>query len=371
MPYSSNLSTTTKGEDAMSVALAEAFPAGEYLAEELESRGWTQQDFAEILGRPAQLVSEIIGGKKEITRESAAQIGAALGTSAEMWLNLQNTYFLWRQSHDQKSRDDLDEVRLRARLNELAPMPVLRKRKIITAASTQEEADQIKRLFGLENIYDKPVLLAAARRSNENECLSPTQMSWLACAQRKAERVTVGPYDRQDLEKLAQELSRRLDTPSALADLPARFAEVGVRLVYVEAFPSSKLDGVSFMLEESPVIALSGRGQRMDKVLFTLLHEIAHVLLGHVDAGPVIDDPDVHTLGQERPADARAAEWVLPRPIGPLPARIGKGWIEATAAELGVHPIIIIGQLQKAGALHWRSVLAKDAPTVTAQLQTW
>ena len=32
-----------------------------------------------------------------------------------------------------------------------------------------------------------------------------------------------------------------------------------------------------------PVIGLSGRGKRLDKVLFTLLHEIAHILKGHVD----------------------------------------------------------------------------------------
>jgi len=87
-------SLTTARETAMNTALAEVFPAGEHLADELDARGWTQAEFAEILGRPAQFVSEIISGKKEITREAAAQIGAALGTRAEMWLNLQDTYFL-------------------------------------------------------------------------------------------------------------------------------------------------------------------------------------------------------------------------------------------------------------------------------------
>lgn len=61
---------------------------GDILADELDARGWTQADFADVLGRPTQFVSEIISGKKEITIESAAQIGAVLGTSAEFWLNL-------------------------------------------------------------------------------------------------------------------------------------------------------------------------------------------------------------------------------------------------------------------------------------------
>lgn len=84
-------STTTDGdrEIEMNAVPAEVFPAGEFLADELEARGWTQAEFAAILDRPAQFVSEIISGKKEITRESATQIGAALGTSAEMWLSLE------------------------------------------------------------------------------------------------------------------------------------------------------------------------------------------------------------------------------------------------------------------------------------------
>ena len=40
-----------------------------------------------------------------------------------------------------------------------------------------------------------------------------------------------------------------------------------------------------------PSIGISGRGKRFDKVLFTLLHEIAHIRLGHLDEKSlVIDD---------------------------------------------------------------------------------
>ena len=34
---------------------AEVFPPGEFLADELEARGWTQTEFAEIIGRPQTL----------------------------------------------------------------------------------------------------------------------------------------------------------------------------------------------------------------------------------------------------------------------------------------------------------------------------
>ena len=42
----------------------EAFPPGEYLADELQARGWTVAQFAEVLGRPVRAVSEINNGRK-------------------------------------------------------------------------------------------------------------------------------------------------------------------------------------------------------------------------------------------------------------------------------------------------------------------
>ena len=66
--------------------LAEAFPVGDFLAEELEERGWSEADFAAIMGRPTRFVEELISGERELTRESAELVGAALGTSAELWL---------------------------------------------------------------------------------------------------------------------------------------------------------------------------------------------------------------------------------------------------------------------------------------------
>lgn len=74
------------------IHLAEVFPAGEYLADELEECGWSHADFADIVGRPSQFVSDIVNGKKDITRTSAVQFAAALGTSPELWLNLQAAF---------------------------------------------------------------------------------------------------------------------------------------------------------------------------------------------------------------------------------------------------------------------------------------
>jgi len=71
---------------------AEAFPPGEYLRDELEERGWTITEFAGIIGRTVQDVSEILNAEQLITPDTARSLSEALGTSAEVWLNLQAAY---------------------------------------------------------------------------------------------------------------------------------------------------------------------------------------------------------------------------------------------------------------------------------------
>jgi HTH-type transcriptional regulator/antitoxin HigA len=75
---------------------AESFHPGEYLGDELKERGWSQLKFAKIIGRPVQVVNEIINGKRGITAPTAKAIGLAFGTGAEVWMNLQVAYDLHR-----------------------------------------------------------------------------------------------------------------------------------------------------------------------------------------------------------------------------------------------------------------------------------
>jgi HTH-type transcriptional regulator / antitoxin HigA len=74
--------------------VAQVFPPGDFIREELEARGWTQGDLARFIGRPLQAVNAIVNAKKEITPETAVALGAAFGTSAEVWLRLETTYRL-------------------------------------------------------------------------------------------------------------------------------------------------------------------------------------------------------------------------------------------------------------------------------------
>lgn len=71
---------------------AEVFPPGEHLADELAARGWTIPQFAELMDQPVQVVADVLDAQIEVTPDLAAAISAALGTSAQLWLNLEQIY---------------------------------------------------------------------------------------------------------------------------------------------------------------------------------------------------------------------------------------------------------------------------------------
>ena len=71
---------------------AEAFSPGDFIQEELEARGWKQEDFAAILGKPLSTVNGIINGKKAIVPETAKKIAAAFGNSPQFWMNLETAW---------------------------------------------------------------------------------------------------------------------------------------------------------------------------------------------------------------------------------------------------------------------------------------
>ena len=83
---------------------AEVFPPGEYVRDELEDRGWTQQDLAQILDRPLVAVNQIITGKRAITPETANGLASAFGTSPDVWLNMESVYQLLQLKTEERDR---------------------------------------------------------------------------------------------------------------------------------------------------------------------------------------------------------------------------------------------------------------------------
>lgn len=69
---------------------------GEVLAEEfLRPSGLTQVAAAERLAIPFQRLNQIVRGRRAVTPDTALRLAQLFGTSAELWLNLQQRWDLY------------------------------------------------------------------------------------------------------------------------------------------------------------------------------------------------------------------------------------------------------------------------------------
>jgi len=359
--------------------LSDTLSPGEYLRKELDARGWSQSDLSSVINRPIQAINEIIQGKRGIMPEMAVALGTALGTGASIWLQREAEYRLSLISNTD------DETLRRARLFDIAPVKEMEKRGWISESRTIDGLEsELKRFFNDSLLDETPVINAAFRQTNKNDEISTSQNAWLFRAKQLASLVNARKFDKTKFENALPTIRALADSREKSAQVPSCLSEVGVRLVIIEALAKTYVDGAMFWLDdESPVVVLSLRYDRIDWFWHTLAHELIHIKNG--DKRSV----DTHLVGESRQtlnesedkADKEASAFLIP------PDRI-KSFIIRTkpfyykekilqfAKVIGIHPGIVNGQLQHLKEIGWntnREMLVKirDIITTTALTDGW
>lgn len=73
---------------------------GKFIADELEALNITASELATALHVPPNRIYQLISGKRALTADTALRLSQWLGTSAELWLNLQKMYELRMAEHE-------------------------------------------------------------------------------------------------------------------------------------------------------------------------------------------------------------------------------------------------------------------------------
>ncbi|MGO4660095.1 HigA family addiction module antitoxin [Ensifer sp. 2YAB10] len=336
---------------------AEVFPPGEFLKDELEARGWTQAEFAEIIGKDARLVSEVISGKRSVTPETAIALGAALGTTPELWMNLEGQYQL------SKVRPKEDTIARKADLHGRFPVREMVKRGWIEATKSVDVLQQqLLDFFGIATIEEEPQLRYAAKSATYRE-VPVTQVAWFCRAKKLANLAPAGDFSAQRLTKAQTQLREQLAHTDGTQRVPGILAQAGIRFVIVEAISGSKIDGACFWLDKnSPVIAMSMRFDRVDNFWHTLFHELDHIVHKEGQAAPILDvdimDPDSGKPDIEVRANENAAEALIPKAemdgfIARVNPMFSEEQIIGFARRISVHPGLVVGQLQNRRLIPW------------------
>lgn len=357
-------------EPTLTYTPREVSPPGATLRDLMDERDWTQRELAHRLGRPIQAVNEILAGKKEITEDTALELERVLQVPAQFWLVRESQFreSLARQRSAGAAGAHLPWL-------EQFPLKALQAASVLpdgrlTAAFKQQLVEPLLRFFGVASPagwqahYDQmQVQFRRARPSRQTDVAAIT--AWLRMGELQASRLQLPDYSASRLTA-ALPAMRALSTAPADRTLPMLVrlcADAGVALVLVPALPGTHVSGVVRWLGGRPLIQLSLLGKTNDGFWFSFFHEMGHVLKHRSRAIYLDDAADGDTVesAEEQEANRFAADTLVPRTAQ---ARLARLPLDAAsiidfAAEIGVHPGIVVGQLQHRGRIGWADALSK------------
>lgn len=338
---------------------------GSIVDEHREAAGMTQSELAQRLGFSTKHVNRLLGGLEPVTPETALKLEAVFGLPARVWLALESRY----REHLARTAD---EESLVAEEHWLAQVPHRDLAKLGWIPSKQKGAILVRSLrtfFGVASLDYLPRVWqetqAAYRKTEAFQSHEWAMLAWLAQGERNAERIRCQPFDASALRAALPGIKAlsRMPGTEFLEPLVARCAEFGIALVFLAAPKGARVSGATRWLDKDrALVQLSFRYKTDDHLWFTLFHEFGHVLL-HGKRSEFIDfEHETDRTDQEREADEFATrQLVAPAEMTRFIAYgdFSPAAVQSFAAEQGIAPGIVVGQLQHRGVVPFRSVLSK------------
>jgi addiction module HigA family antidote len=343
-----------------------AVAPGEFLDEWLQDQAMTQGQAAERLGCSRKQVNELIHGRAPISGETASRLARLTGIPVDAWLRYEALY-----------RADLARIRDEENLAEYAdaihPKATAYLRSRGVTAATKRNPGQLVSDFlafhrcGTWHAYEQMVEhemsgeYSLAALSENRSTLDRTLLSTWLCAAEREERFEIGrhgEYSEEKLRELLPALRERTATPDGalLADVTWILGDAGVVFVHIPPPEKLPLYGITRWINERvPVIQQSGRRQTDGYFIWTLFHEIGHVL----------NDPrgEVHVEYSTKKKRNSAAEKAANRfaletlfgtaGLAPFRGLKRNQDIRSAAAQLGISPGLAVHQMHRTRLLDY------------------
>jgi HTH-type transcriptional regulator / antitoxin HigA len=343
-----------------------AVPPGSYLKEWLDDEGITQEVAAQRLGVSRKTINQIVRGGN-VSPDHAARLGRISPISADVWVRIQAQYDADRERLRQESSLGAQVDRISTHVRKF-----LKEHGYVKsdARNPGKLSDEFLRFHGVATweAFDEcsldPVksdFALAFRTETRKASLEPTSLvTWLRACELAPEMDGLDEltYSEQMLRESLSALRARTANPDSqmISDLARMLRQSGVVLTAHEAPTAFPLHGVTRWINGIPVIHQTLRQRRDGFIVFTLFHELGHVLN---DAPGETHLDDVEANGKrsssEKAADEFAWEVLLP---GDARARIrgleSDREIRAAAHELEVSPGLLVFQLHRTRALDRR-----------------
>lgn len=328
-----------------------ATPPGATIKEQLEYRGMSQREFAKRMDYSEKFISQLINGQVELTPNTAHRLEMVLGVPSAFWMNLEARYReKLLQVEDENSIEEDKQIARKFPYAQMAKFGwVEPARSVTTKVIELRKFFEVVRLALLNEDRLAPGI--AYRRQKETAESEYALLAWAQKAKIDARGITTGKINVEKLEECIPKLREltSMDPADFQSLLVSMMAECGIATVFLPHLEHTFLNGATFCDGSKIVLALTLRGADADKFWFSLFHELAHIINGHIGrtAGT--------TEEEERIADAFARDTLIP-PEEYAQFAIGNktySTVVSFANEIGIAPGIVVGRLQKDGHLQY------------------
>lgn len=335
---------------------------GEYLEEVLEVREIKKREFADRVGLSVKAVSQIINGKSLFSPEAALRFERVLGIDAALWVNMVESYELFKAREEEDRKLQAAEVTAWVRrfptadLKRLGILPDTRKIDRLA-----EALFRFLRISSLDAWEEYTAGKAALyRQSGKRPVSREATEAWLTLAEREAEGIDTAEYDKRRFSEALRQIRgfTLLPPEEFFPRMVELSAAAGVALVVVPELKGTRISGAARWLSPGrALIALSLRYKSNDQFWFSYFHEAAHLL--HHGKRIFIDRKD-GAVGEEREdegiderieaeANEFAGNLLIPKADYRHFTASGSFFdadIRRFAGRIGIHPGIVVGRLQ-------------------------
>ena len=323
-----------------------ATPPGATIKEQLDNRGMTQKEFASRMGMSEKHISKLINGDVHLTPDVAERLEMVLNIPASFWNKLEAIY--QEKLTKVKNENELIEEKNLAQkypYNKIASWGM-----VPSTNKWKEKIINLRKFFGvsrLKLVQNEDLLPIACRKLSNTDKSTFIMIALAQYAKIKARDMQVSSFCIDTLKHKISEIRKltmhkTLDFDETLVDI---FKSCGIALIYLPNIKGSFLHGITFYDNNNHkiIIGITMRGKYADRFWFSLFHEIAHIIKGH------IYQKDGTSNTNEQEADNIAAEYLIPS------AKLKQFYqaqnytitsINHFSNCIGIGPDIIIGRLQ-------------------------
>ncbi|TKG88243.1 hypothetical protein EYV94_27295 [Puteibacter caeruleilacunae] len=235
----------------------------------------------------------------------------------------------------------------------------LKKEGFLKGISDYSEIEKkIVSFFGLNTIfeYNKATsnfsLFSKSKISVEEQKKQKMINFWLKCSQATFEYID-NPYDYN--EDLLIQLTKKIktfttDIRNGFFTIIDVLFKIGVTVIVEPYLTRTTSYGVTMMVNSKPCIIITDQGKRYDKLWFTLLHEIYHILNDfefiHKTKYHISGDQEGDIFVSEEDADKFASQALVGKQSLAIASKVINYpfKINQMAERLQIHPCIIYGQ---------------------------